>query len=88
VETFIGLYAASVTDLRLSSTARQKSVSVLGQLGNGSHVAVLKQCAEQDPDETVRSMARGALALLESASGAPAAAADGVDPQTASGPPA
>lgn len=80
VEPFIGLYAASANDLRLSSAVRQKSVNVLGQLGNATHLAIVKQCAEQDPDEAVKSTARGALALLESANGDGAPVAPSVPP--------
>lgn len=80
VEPFIGLYAASATDLRLSSMARQKSVNVLGQLGNEAHLAIVKQCMEQDPDEAVKSTARGALALLESANGGGTPAVPSVPP--------
>jgi len=69
VEPFIGIYGEAVLDTRLSATARLKSVSVLGQLGAREHVEILRKCVDNDPDEVVKERARGALALLEAASG-------------------
>ena len=69
VEPFIGIYGEAVLDTRLSATARLKSVRVLGQLGAREHVEILRKCVDNDPDEVVKERARGALALLEAASG-------------------
>lgn len=69
VAPFIGIYGDAVLDIRLSSTARLKSVSVLGQLGTQAHLEILRKCVNNDPDEVVKEQARGALALLEAASG-------------------
>lgn len=69
VAPFIEIYGEAVLDSRLSTTARLKSVSVLGQLGAREHVEILRRCVDNDPDEVVKERARGALALLEAASG-------------------
>lgn len=69
VAPFIEIYGEAVLDTRLSTTARLKSVSVLGQLGAREHVEILRKCVDNDPDEVVKERARGALALLEVAPG-------------------
>jgi hypothetical protein len=67
VESFIGLYGDAATDYRLTEVSRLKSVSVLGQLGTREHLAILRNCVDNDPDEGVKERARGALALLDAA---------------------
>ena len=64
VSQFLPVYAAAVVDGRLSEPARLRAVSVLGQLGNHEHIAVLEACIAEAPEEAVREHARGALALL------------------------
>lgn len=92
VQPFIGIYAKAATDLRLTQTSRLKSVSVLGQLGSREHLAILKQCIDNDPDDVVKERARGALALLEASTSlvpSPAAPGEsGAVPPAPSGPPA
>ena len=94
VEPFIGLYGEAATDYRLTEVSRMKSISVLGQLGRQEHLAILRNCVDNDPDDGVKERARGALALLEAAQGVaplpPAAGANEYDvaPPAPSGPPA
>ena len=94
VKPFIGLYSDAATDYRLTEASRMKSISVLGQLGTGEHLAILRKCIDNDPDDGVKERARGALALLEAAQGlAPVPPVQGatesvVAPPAKSGPPA
>lgn len=69
IKPFIRLYGDAATDLRLTSMVRLKSINVLGQLGTQEHIAILRRCVDNDPDDEVKEQARGALALLEATSG-------------------
>ena len=94
VGSFIGLYGDAATDYRLTEASRMKSISVLGQLGSREHLAILRKCVDNDPDDGVKKGARGALALLEAAQAlAPVPQGHGVTenvaaPPVPSGPPA
>lgn len=87
VKPFIGLYSAAATDYRLTEASRMKSISVLGQLGSREHLAILRKCVDNDPDDGVKEQARGALALLEAAQGlAPVPQGQGVTENVATPP--
>lgn len=72
VEGFLSVFADAVLDHQLAAGARYKAATVLGQTGDETHIAILEQAVETDPDPYVRERAQGGLAMLRSSAGAPA----------------
>jgi len=69
VANYMDIYADASTDLSLSEPARLRAISVLGQMGEEKHLAVLEECIRTAPEPVVQEHARGALALLRVGAG-------------------
>jgi len=84
----IDVFHDALKDTTVDESIRATAAEVLGRLGNQPSIAPLTECAEKDPSQKVRQVAKLALDTINSRLGMPAVAPPAAPPASPAAPPA
>lgn len=62
----VAIFQSAVKDTALDEAGRVLAAQMLGRVGDSSCLAALTECAEKDPSEKVRAVAKDAIAAVNS----------------------
>ena len=84
----VDVFHDALKDTRVDESIRATAAEVLGRLGNQPSIAPLTECAEKDPSQKVRDVAKLALDAINSRLGMPSVAAPAAPQAAPPAPPA